>query len=367
MVDEGQSKRPGTGMSIPGQPTEEAIAAVGTDAGRSLVRGFARLSDSLLGPWLASREAKAASAKLTIETQGKIEAHQAVIEARRRFEIEEAKHQSLLDRRAQRLRVELAREQENLESIQRKAIEFTESDPDSANAQEIDGDWLFRCADFAQKVSDANVQLLWARVLSSASIKGRSQLSAQALQTLSLFDKRAAVDFQKLLFVVVHMGFFPAIDPRYQNDPQQIDLDALMDLGVIDRNTGSSPYQFKDFMINTGTPNLNLQLLKDRVGLTKRGADIANVVFRGSQFDPGGHLIDEYLQILVQREVRNNKGVTIFLPSDDGQWPSAFSIKEKGNSPASADWQSDKRYSTASPQLKTLLEWAAEHYKIDAT
>ena len=129
MVDEGQSKRPGTGMSIPGQPTEEAIAAVGTDAGRSLVRGFARLSDSLLGPWLASREAKAASAKLTIETQGKIEAHQAVIEARRRFEIEEAKHQSLLDRRAQRLRVELAREQENLESIQRKAIEFTNRTP----------------------------------------------------------------------------------------------------------------------------------------------------------------------------------------------------------------------------------------------
>jgi hypothetical protein len=366
MTDQGQSKPERTGMSIPGQSTEEAIANVGTDAGRSLVRGLAKLSDAALGPWIATREAKAASAKLAIETKSKIEAQQAVVEARRKYEIEEVEHSGLLDRRAQRLRVELAREQENLESIQRKALEFTESDPDSASSQEIDEDWLFQCADFAQRVSDKDVQVLWARVLSSASMKGRSQLSAQALQTLSLFNKRAAIDFQKFVFVVGNLGFFPAIDRQYQSDPQEIDLDALRDLGVIDWNTAMSPYRFKDFIMDTGTPNLGLQLLKDRVSLTTRGADIANAVFRGSQFNPGDHLIDDYLQILVQREVRNNKAIGIFLPGEGGQWPSAFVIRERGDSAASADWQSDKRYMSASPRLKTLLERAGQQYNIDA-
>lgn len=304
---------------------------------------------------------------LAIETQSKIEAQQAVVQARRKYEIEETEHLGLLDRRAQRLRIELAREQENLESIQRKALEFTESDPDSADAQEINEDWLFQCADFAQRVSDEEVQLLWARVLSSAAIKGRPQLSAQALQTLSLFDKRAAIDFQKFVFVVAHLGFFPAIDRQYQGDPQQIDLDALADLGVIANNTNSSPYRFKDFMMDIGTSNLGLQFLKDRVALTKRGADIANAVFRGSQFSPGDQVIDEYLQILVQREVRNNKAVTIFLPGDVNQWRSAFVIKERENSVVSANWQSDTRYLTASPMLKTLLGRAGQHYKIDAS
>jgi hypothetical protein len=365
MTDQGQSKPAMTGMSIPGQPTEEAIANVATDAGRSLVRGLAKLGDAALSPWIATRVAKAASAKLAIETKGEIEARQAVIEARRKYEIEEAEHSELLDRRAQRLRVELAREQENLENIQRKALEFTESDPDSASSQEIDEDWLFQCADFAQRVSDKDVQVLWARVLSSASIKGRSQLSAQALQTLSLFNNRAAVDFQKFVFVIAHLGFFPAIDRQYQSDPQEIDLDALIDLGVIDRNSATSPYRFKDFMVDIGTTNLGLQLLKDRVGLTKRGADIANAVFRGSQFNPGDHLIDDYLQILVQREVRNNKAIKIYLAGDGGQWPSAFAITERGDSAASADWQSDNRYVSAGLQLKTLLERAGLQYKID--
>jgi uncharacterized protein DUF2806 len=367
MTDQGQSKPARTGMSIPGQATEEAIANVGTDAGRSLLRGLEKLGDAALGPWIATREAKAASAKLAIETKGKIEAHQAVVEARRKYETEEAEHLGLLDRRAQRLRVELAREQENLESIQHKALEFTESDPDSTSSQEIDEDWLFQCADFAQRVSDKDVQVLWARVLSSASIKGRSQLSAQALQTLSLFNKCAAIDFQKFVFVVAHLGFFPVIDRQYQSDPQQIDLDALIDLGIIDRNTALSPYRFKDFMMGIGTPNLGLQLFTDRVGLTKRGADIANAVFRGSQFNPGDHLIDDYLQILVQREVRNNKAVSIFLPGDGGQWPSAFVITERGNSAVSADWQSDNRYVSAGPRLKTLLERVGQQYKIDAS
>ena len=354
-------------MSLPGQATEEAIANVSTDAGRSLVRGMAKLGNAALGPWMARREAKAAAAKLAIETKGKIEAQQAVVEARRKYELEETEHLGLLERRAQRLRVELAREQENLENIQRKALEFTESDPDSIAAQEIDEDWLFQYAAFAQRVSDEDVQLLWARVLSSAAIKGRSQLSAQALQTLSLFDKGAAVDFQKFTFVIAHMGFFPVIDSRYQNDPQQIDLSALADLGVIERNTSSSAYRFKDFMMEIGTNNLGLQLFKDRVVLTKRGADIATAVFRRSEFNPGDHVIDEYLRILVQREVRNNKAVTIFLPGDGNPWPSAFVITEGENSATSADWQSDERYLTASSKLRTLLEWAGQHYKIKAS
>jgi hypothetical protein len=103
-------------------------------------------------------------------------------------------------------------------------------------------------------------------------------------------------------------------------------------------------------------------------GVTSSASQISTFIpFRGSQFNPGNHVIDEYLQILVQREVRNNKAVKIFLPADGGQWPTAFVITERGNSAASADWQSDKKYLTASPQLKTLLEWAGQHYKINVS
>jgi hypothetical protein len=88
-----------SGISIPGQPTEEAIAEVASDAGRSLVRGFAKLVDAQFGGWIATKEAKAEAAKLAIATNAQIANERAQIEARRHIELSEIEHQGLGQRR----------------------------------------------------------------------------------------------------------------------------------------------------------------------------------------------------------------------------------------------------------------------------
>src|SRR6266851_2476986 len=143
----------GRGLSLPGQPTEEAIAQVGSEAGRSLLRGLAKLGNAYVTKWTATKEAQAEAARLAIETASGIETEAALTKARRDHEIAELEHQAVLQRRLERLRHELAREQLNLEAIERRALEFTEGDPENANGRDIDEDWLFRFADFAQNIS----------------------------------------------------------------------------------------------------------------------------------------------------------------------------------------------------------------------
>jgi hypothetical protein len=104
---------------------------------------------------------------------------------------------------------ELEREQLNLESIQSKAIEYAEQDQGRDNARELDQDWLFRVADLAQKISDKDVQELWARAVSSAAVKGGTLLSSTALQTLGLMDGRAAKDFKNFIMIFASLGVFP--------------------------------------------------------------------------------------------------------------------------------------------------------------
>lgn len=187
----------GKGITLPGQPTEEAVAEVGSEAGKSLLRGLARLGSAAVDGWVSKKEARAAAAKLAIETEAAIAKEQALTQARRQEEIQEIEHHALLHRRAQRIRLEFEREQRNLEAVEVKAIEFTEGDTENANARELDDDWLFRFSDLAQHISDDQVQGLWARALSSASITGATKLSGASLQTLSLFDKHIADSFER--------------------------------------------------------------------------------------------------------------------------------------------------------------------------
>lgn len=359
MSDDSQLKPSKRGISVPGQPTEEAIAEVGTAAGKSLVRGFQRLG----GAWIAEREARADAAKLTVETDSKISAAKSVAAARREDELAEVEHQARLQRRIQRLKIELDQQQANIESIEMKALSFTEKDPGSGRATEIDQDWLFKFADSAQRVSDETVQELWARVLGSAAIKDAPRLSAQGLQTLSMFDKRSAEDFQKLVFAMSHLGFFPVLDSRHQQDPQHVNLDALMDLGLIQSNASSSLYQFPGFLMDIGKPNRGLQLLKDRIFLTKRGADIANAVFRGSEFNPGDHFIEEYIRLIVQKEIQNYQAVSLYIPNNTGNASQTFWIEER-TADANENWKTHPAYVVAGAALKNLLDWAGIHFKI---
>lgn len=349
------------GMSMPGQPTEEAVAEVGSEAGKSLVRGFANLADASLGGWITARRAKAEAARLAIETDARIASEQALIDARRRDELSEIDHQGLLRRRLDRMLNELEIEQRNLEAIQRKAIEFAERDPERDEAREIDQDWLFRAADLAQKISDEDVQEFWARAMSSAAIKSTQPLSAAALQTLGLLDKRAAQDFRKFVMISQRLGFFAAIDegpPLRQIEPQGIDLISLVDLGLIRHQADTNAFRLADFTIAAGsTSNIGLALFQDRFLLTKRGVDIANAVFRGQKIDIDEELEQEYLQNLLQRELHHNKTVTIILPSSDRPEPCATVVLRPHQHPTSGP---APVMIGASPRLERLLGWASD-------
>src|ERR1700681_909734 len=134
MPDDADSPKRRQRMSLPGQPTEEAAAEVASEAGKSLVRGFANLAGATFDNWIATKQAKAMAARLAIETDARIASETALTGARRQFEVSEIEHQAVLHRRLDRMRYELEREQLNLEAIQMKALEFAEEDPDRNEA-----------------------------------------------------------------------------------------------------------------------------------------------------------------------------------------------------------------------------------------
>jgi hypothetical protein len=189
------SEHGGFKMELPGKNVEKAVANAAGKAAKSILKGMGRLGGAALAEWIATQEAKAQAARLAIETKAQIGKKQLLAEYRRQSEIEEQEHRAVLDRRAARLRAELAWEQANLENIALEAIEQSQESQDPAEAREIEDDWMFKFADFAQRVSDEYVQKLWARILTSAATSGQPRLSAASLQTMSLLDREAATHF----------------------------------------------------------------------------------------------------------------------------------------------------------------------------
>ncbi len=305
----------GRGLALPGQAIEQAAAEVGSEAGKSLVRGIAKLGNAYVGKWTATKEAQAEAAKLAIETNSKIERDAALAQARRQQEVAELEHQATLHRRMERLRRELEREQLNLEAIETLALEFTEHDPSNGNPREIDEDWLFKFADLAQKVSDKHVQDFWARALSSAAMEGATKLSAAALQTLGPFDKHIAESLKEFVAVVVRLGFFPHTNPG-QTEPQQIDMPTLVDLGLVQETMTSNTYDFGDFIVSANqTRNLLLPLPRAYLALTKRGEEIANAVFRSREDVPLSAADEQtYLQNILQSAVQQSGATITIVP-----------------------------------------------------
>ncbi|MCG2642439.1 MULTISPECIES: DUF2806 domain-containing protein [Bradyrhizobium] len=363
-----QPAEAGGGFSLPGQPTEEALAEVGSDAGKALVRGFGRLGNAAIGEWVAKKEAKAEAARLAIETEAKINAAKAVAAAGREQALADLEHSAALQRRAERLRIELAREQLNWEAIERRSLEYVERDPENGNAREIDEDWLFKFADLAQKVSDSDVQALWARALSSAAIRGAPKLSAAALQTLGLFDRQVAESFRDFVAVVARLGFVPEPE-QGQHDPQGINLGMLHDLGLIDNTLYEGTYSFEDFSFEAikRTGSLPAEL-HSHYALTLRGREIANAVFRRSEDVPLGEQFEhQYLCLVLLNHFRHKQTASI-LPSHAPDEP-PLSIRLTRKNPlteatGSNDW---KQLSTRlSARLFKLLLWAGERYDIEA-
>ena len=161
---------PSLGSLVPGNELEKAAADVTREAGKSVVRGIANLFGAGFAKRIAKSEATAEAARLAIETQAAIESNRVLTAERRKQEFEEIDHQAvklLAQQRLKRLVVEMAREQANLEAIATRSLQLIEHDSQGDHARDINDDWMFKFARYAQDVSDKDIQELWARILSS--------------------------------------------------------------------------------------------------------------------------------------------------------------------------------------------------------
>jgi hypothetical protein len=138
-----------------------------------------------------------------IKRMAKADAAARIIAAQTEIEITD-----LQRRAAARWLYEEERHQENLEEITRAAIPHL---TDDGKADEIDDDWLASFLNHAKKVSDKDMQNLWAKILAGQA-NAPGSFRKQALLTVSLLEKTDADLFVKLCQFGFNFGdFIPVI------------------------------------------------------------------------------------------------------------------------------------------------------------
>jgi Protein of unknown function (DUF2806) len=356
---------------VPGKDLEKAAAGLATDAGKSLIRGIGRTLGAATAEWAARKEAKAEAARKSIDTQADIDRANALQTARRTQEIEEVEHQNrveLAKRRADRMVREMAREQKNLESIAAESLKLIEHDANAASARDLDEDWLFRFAEFAERVSDTDVQTLWAHVLKAASIEGRPKLSAASLLQLSLVDHDCAVAFEKFFQACQSFRGYPAHERSYTANSLHIDLMRLVELGLI-KESSVDQFELPDFrleMANQLPSSRRISMFHTVFLFTQRGAEIANAVFGGlspSELLLSGIEEDAFLSELVGEMLRGYE--LVLVEPDRGR--GYFIIHSKlgaVESPTDDEWARVLESCELSPRLRRLLDWAKGNYSV---
>jgi hypothetical protein len=352
---------------VPGQELERAAADVGREAGKTLLRGLARVFGARFAGWLAENEAKAEARRIAIDTNASIDRARALTDERRRQELQEIEHEetmALAKRRLNRLVIEMAREQANVETIAARSLKQIEHDPDGDKPREVDDDWLFRFARYAQDVSDNDIQELWARILASAVTEGRQRVSAAALQSMSLMDNRAAKDFEKFCRAYATFGFYPAHDRVYQCESQAIGLRTLRELGLIEETNPLRHYQVAEFDLMLGALHGQLKLIHTRMEFTQRGSEIANALFREKQtlMPLDAELALKYWTDVISTQIDNNYSINIFPKIDGKQVAYVIQISKRTGARlpiAEMEPADDERFPD---QLHRLIAWARENY-----
>jgi hypothetical protein len=153
-------------------------------------------------------------------------------------------------RTLQRLIAEETKKQENLESIIDEAMQRLN---ESAKPEEIENDWLTHLTDLAKKVSDKEMQILWAKILAGEA-NAHGSFSKRTLNLLSAMDRSDAELFGQLCrYYVKSLGFvliYNIRDSVYNkngiNYSNLIHLESigLINFNVIGQNT-TSPMKSK--------------------------------------------------------------------------------------------------------------------------
>jgi Protein of unknown function (DUF2806) len=133
----------------------------------------------------------------------KAKAEARVIDAQADEEITDIQRRAIARRR-----YEDEREQENLEAIVKGAIPHLS---DKGKPEELDDDWLADFFERAKRVSDKDMQTLWAKILAGQA-NAPGSFRKNALQIVSLLEKEDADLFVNVCRFGFHIGDFnPAI------------------------------------------------------------------------------------------------------------------------------------------------------------
>jgi hypothetical protein len=144
---------------------------------------------------------------------------------------------ALRKRTAERLAAEEIRNQTNMEAVWGKTALMLEPGIDPSNVEQLDEDWLYLHSVGARKVSDEDMQTLWARILAEE-VKEPRSFSKRTLWFLETLDKRDAETFTRLCRYTVEVPItkfrFPVV---FQDDDDafvgQSRLTQLAHLGAI--------------------------------------------------------------------------------------------------------------------------------------
>lgn len=226
------------GDIVPGKELEKAAGQIATAAGKSAVRGIANALGAATAEYFAKRAAKAQVAKLAIKTEAEIERKRTLARAKRESDFEDIAHAGRIEvakRALDRLLHELSYQQQNLESIGARSIRLLEATP-NAKPRKFEADWLFAFAEVAQKISDEEIQELWARALASAATEEKTRLSPASLALMALLDRNTARQFDYFCKIVNSINSYPrTYSPTFGKllTTPRVNVDELLEIGLI--------------------------------------------------------------------------------------------------------------------------------------
>ena len=160
-------------VKLKGKPIEKLIEVIGKGVGQ------------LYKPIAIKKEAKAEAYKIEIIENAKLKA------LMKRKDIE----QDIMDRIEERGLHRELRNQKNIDSINLIAAQELQTETEVSN-EEVDKDWINRFFNYAQEISNEEMQRLWGKIL-AGEVKSPGSYSMRTLGVLRNLTKREAEIFLK--------------------------------------------------------------------------------------------------------------------------------------------------------------------------
>lgn len=210
---------------------------------------------------------------------------EAVAEAEAKAALIRSESEAQLAERARdRFVFEQLTQQQALESIFQKAIEYAKQK--NQKGKKISDDWLYRLMLNAKEVTDKDIQEIFAKLIVEQGSATRHDVSYMTLDALRLFEPRHATYFEVFcqlyyLFGAVHFGMNDKKSGKWIGDEEFHELGelAMVSFSSVD----DRKLRFRDFSMEI-FPNRNgygFQFIFGECGrLSLRGIELSKTLFR---------------------------------------------------------------------------------------